>query len=74
MEPVETLSKVINEKEIFFYFLKMKLSIFIWVGQSPATMKQLSVAMNLPVSAYTFNYAIKLFSKESFIFTNSTAR
>ena len=56
MEPVETLSKTINGNEVYFYFLKMKLSLFIWVGRSPATMKQLAVAMHLPVSAYCFNW------------------
>ena len=59
MEPVETLSKVINGNDIYFYFLKMKSSVFIWVGRSPATMKELAVAMHLPVSAYNFNYIIK---------------
>ena len=61
MEPVETLSKVINGNDIYFYFLKMKSSVFIWVGRSPATMKDLAVAMHLPVSAYNFNYIIKKF-------------
>ena len=55
MEAVETLSKTINGHDVYFYFLKMKLSLFIWVGRSPATMKQLAVAMHLPVSAYDFN-------------------
>lgn len=61
MEPIETLSKIINGNEVYFYFLKMKLSLFIWVGQSPAKMKQLTVAMDLPVSAYNFNYVYQNF-------------
>lgn len=60
MEPVEKLSKIINGNEVYFYFLKMKSSIFIWVGRSPATMKELAVAMHLPVSAYSFNYITKI--------------
>ena len=60
MEPVEKLSKIINGNEVYFYFLKMKSSIFIWVGRSPATMKELAVAMHLPVSAYSFNYITRI--------------
>jgi len=51
MEPVETITKTLHGAEIYFYYLKMKASIFIWVGRSPATLKELTVAMHLPVSA-----------------------
>jgi len=51
MEPVETIIKTLQGTEIYFYYLKMKASIFIWVGKSPATLKELTVAMHLPVSA-----------------------
>ncbi|XP_065913681.1 proteasome assembly chaperone 4-like [Dysidea avara] len=48
MEPVETITKSLHGTEIYFYYLKMKASIFIWVGRSPATLKELTVAMDLP--------------------------
>lgn len=71
MEPVETITKTLHGAEIYFYYLKMKASIFIWVGRSPATLKELTVAMHLPVSAPAYNQIafISILGSHSFSIT-----